>query len=85
MSCSTLPGARRISAYMQRRWPSEVYDGSSLTFHRIAARPDDGIHPTNAEIQLIFAHWLETPLHQSYPQPGRAQQPARDFSAFGLV
>lgn len=58
---------------------------AGLNFRRVAARPDDGTQPTNAEIQLIFAQWLETPLHQNYPQPARNRQPARDFSAFGLV
>lgn len=58
---------------------------ATLNFKRIAARPDGGIRPTDAEIQTIFAHWLESSLHQPIPTAARSQQPARDFSAFGLV
>lgn len=58
---------------------------ASLDFRRIAARPAGGISPTNAHIQLLFAHWLETPLYQAQPPATRNRQPARDFSAFGLI
>jgi hypothetical protein len=58
---------------------------ATLNFKRIAARPDGGIRPTDAEIQTIFAHWLESSLHQPIPTAARSRQPARDFSAFGLV
>ncbi len=58
---------------------------AALDFRRIAARPDEGLPPTNADIRLLFAHWLETPLYQDQPPANRNRQPVRDFSAFGLV
>jgi hypothetical protein len=58
---------------------------AALDFWRIAARPDGGLPPTKTEIQLLFAHWLETPLYQTQALDARNRQPVRDFSAFGIV
>lgn len=58
---------------------------ASIQFRRIAARPDGGIQPTNEEIQSLFAHWLEPPIHAPAPSATRNRQPVRDFCAFGLT
>lgn len=58
---------------------------SGLTFRRIAARPNNGTAPTNAEIQKIFANWLETPLVNTPTLADRKRQTVRDFCAFGLT
>jgi hypothetical protein len=58
---------------------------AALEFWHIAARPDDGTKPTNADIQSLFAYWLETLPHETAPLPARNRQPARDFCAFGLI
>lgn len=58
---------------------------ASLDFRRIAARPDEGLPPTNSEIQSLFSHWLETPLYHVQTPAARNRQPVRDFSAFGIV
>ncbi|MDP2605447.1 MAG: hypothetical protein Q8S00_23130 [Deltaproteobacteria bacterium] len=58
---------------------------AGLGFWRIAARPDGGLPPTNSEIQLLFSHWLETPLYHVQTPAARNRQPVRDFSAFGIV
>jgi hypothetical protein len=71
-----------IQADLKTRFDSSF---ATLEFRRIAARPDDGIQPTDAEIQAIFANWLETPLRRTNQAIVRPRQPARDFSAFGLV
>lgn len=57
---------------------------TTLSFRNIAARPD-GMAPTNDEIQSLFAQWLETPLYTPAPAVVRNRNPARDFSAFGLI
>ena len=57
---------------------------ATLEFHRVATRPDGGIHPTDAEIRAIFARWLENSLHRTDHVVARNSQPARDFSAFSL-
>jgi hypothetical protein len=57
---------------------------AELVFKRIAARPDEG-RPTNEEIQSLFAHWLDTALFLPTSPAVRNRQPARDFSAFGLI
>jgi hypothetical protein len=56
-----------------------------LDFRRIAARPDGELPPTNAEIQSIFAQWLETPVYHVQAPATRNRQPVRDFSAFGII
>lgn len=57
---------------------------ASLGFRHIAARPTNGATPTNGEIQLLFARWLEAPLYTPPSAIGRNRNAARDFSAFGL-
>lgn len=56
----------------------------AINFWQIAARPDDG-KPTNADIQLLFANWLETPRYTPSHAAARNPNPSRDFSAFGLI
>lgn len=56
-----------------------------ITFQRIAARPSNGTEPTNAEIQKIFASWLEPPHVNTPTLADRKQQTVRDFCAFGLT
>lgn len=71
-----------IESDMKQRF-SNIF--RTLEFRRIAARPDGGMEATYAEIQSLFAYWLETPLQQPLPAVARIRQPVRDFSAFGLV
>ena len=56
---------------------------SSLSFHRIAARPADG-KPTDAELMRLFDQWVAHHIASSSPMTPRYPRPARDFSAFGL-
>jgi len=56
---------------------------ASLSFHRIAARPETG-EPTNEAIQHIVALWLEIPVPVYVAKKHRALSPERDFSGFGL-
>ena len=56
---------------------------ADLKFWRVAARPMAG-KPTDAEVQDIFAHWLQ-PVRWENPPSSREQHPARDFCAYGLV
>lgn len=55
-----------------------------LRFDRIAARPDAGTFPSDAEIQALFGHWLEDQSSFPLATVSRNPKPARDFCAFGL-
>ena len=69
-----------LKADLTRRFGSSF---ASLGFRHIAARPD-GAAPTNGEIQLLFARWLEAPLYTPASAIVRNRNAARDFSTFGL-
>jgi len=56
---------------------------SSLSFHRIAARPSHG-KPTDDELMSIFDQWVAHYNPLSPDTRSRCSRPARDFSAFGL-
>ena len=55
-----------------------------LRFDYIAARPDAGAFPSNAEIQALVSYWLEGQPSFALTPPPRNPKPARDFCAFGL-
>lgn len=55
-----------------------------LRFDYIAARPDAGTLPSNAEIQDLFGHWMEQKPSCPLTTVSRNPKPARDFCAFGL-
>jgi hypothetical protein len=54
-----------------------------ICFDRIAARPDHGASQSDAEMQAIFARWLESRPPLSLVA-SRSLKPKRDFCAFGL-
>lgn len=56
----------------------------AFDFHRVAARPDEGVKRSDPEIQSLFAYWLESSLHPLMDSSVRNRQPIRDFSGFGL-
>src|ERR1043166_8386683 len=71
-----------IQEDLQQRFGSSF---ATLEFLRIAARPDDGIHRTDADIQAMLARWIEMRAPTLKHSAQRCQNPARDFSAFGLT
>ncbi len=58
---------------------------ATVKFWQIAARPEGGLAPTDAEIQSLFSYWLQIPRNEPTPLVHRNLRPARDFCAFGLV